>query len=400
MSRGPRPHAAPDWGSDDTGCTVLHVDMDCFFASVELLHRPELRGKPLIVGGSDQRGVVTSATYEARTYGVHAAMPIGQARRLCPSAVVVPNRKGEYARVSGQVMSILAEVTPDMEQVSIDEAYLDVRGSLRRMGRPTDIARWIRREVATRVGVPASVGIAAVTHVAKLASSFAKPDGLLLIPAAATQEFMRTLPFAALPGVGQSSQERAARYGLECAGDITQIPPQRLAHWLGQAQSRHLLRLVAGEEVRGIHPHRQEKSQGTEETFATNLHDRDEIGNRLLAQSHATARRLRQAGLVGATVVIKVRFADFTTITRSRSLPQPTDVGGQIAATALALFDKITLPAGGVRLVGTRVEGLRPRSGGVQLAFDDDGRSRAAETAADAVAKRFGEGVIKPARLV
>src|SRR5690625_1054980 len=211
MSRGERyAGARRDWGADDSGCTILHVDMDAFFAAVELLDRPDLVGRPVIVG-ADRRGVVLSATYEARSYGVHSAMPMARARALCPSAVVLPPHHDTYARVSRQVMAILAEVTPVMEKVSIDEAFLDVAGAVRRLGPPARIAAAIRSRVHAELGVPASVGVAATKFVAKLASSHAKPDGLLLVPRAATVPFLHSLPVGALWGVGDKTRERLHR---------------------------------------------------------------------------------------------------------------------------------------------------------------------------------------------
>ncbi|OKL54003.1 hypothetical protein BSZ39_06535 [Bowdeniella nasicola] len=400
MSKGVRPAITRDWGSDDTGCHVLHVDMDCFFASVELLYRPELVGKPLIVGGSGNRGVVTSATYEARAFGVHAAMPIARARRLCPQAEVVPNRKGVYSEVSAKVMDVLSRVSPVIEKVSVDEAFIDVAGSVRRMGSPVEIARWIRATVRKEVGVPASVGVAAVTHVAKLASTFAKPDGYLLIPAAHTVEFLHSLPASTMPGVGQRAAEICERYGLRTVADLVAVPPARLGAWLGRAQAAALRRYAAGDEVRGIHPQRAEKSVSSEETFEHDVTDAEVLGARVVSQSHALARRLRTSGIVGSTVGIKIRFSDFSTITRSTTLSQPTDVGQEIARAALALLEKVSIPPGGIRLVGTKVEQLRPRSAGVQLALDDDGRERAAESVADRIAARFGDDIIGPARLL
>ena len=400
MSRGIRPAIARHWGDDDTGCTVLHVDMDCFFASVELLYRPELAGKPLIVGGSGNRGVVTSATYEARAFGVHAAMPISRARRLCPQAVVVPNRKGVYSEVSARVMDVISRVSPTLEQVSVDEAFIDVAGSLRRMGSPTQIAQWIRSRVREEVGVPASVGVAGVTHVAKMASTFAKPDGMMLIPHARTREFLYGLPVAAMPGVGAKGTEVCERYGLRTVADLMAVPPARLAAWLGRAQAAALRRYAAGEEVRGIHPERREKSVSSEETFATDVRDRDVLERTIIGQSHGLARRLRAAGLLGSSIGIKVRMADFSTLTRSVSIGVGTDVGGEIAQAALALLDKIVIPDSGIRLIGTKVDQLQERSRGVQLALDDDGRARKAESVADQIAARFGSDAIRPARLL
>ena len=215
MSRAPRSEAARRaWGEDDSATPILHVDMDAFFVSVELLTRPELRGLPVVVGGRDGRGVVSAASYEARAYGVNSAMPMATALRRCPQAVVLPVRHGVYSAVSRRMMAILGEVTPLLEQLSVDEAFLDVTGARRRMGSPVAIGRWIREQVRDRVGVPASVGIASTKFVAKLASAHAKPDGLLLVPAGATQDFLDTLPVGALWGVGEKSAQALARWGI------------------------------------------------------------------------------------------------------------------------------------------------------------------------------------------
>jgi len=242
MSRAPRSAAARrSWGEDDSGANILHVDMDAFFASVELLERPELVGRPVIVGGRDGRGVVSAATYEARVYGVGSAMPMARALRLCPHAVVLPVRHDVYSRVSRRVMEILGEVTPVLERVSVDEAFLDVTGARRRMGPPVSIGRWIRRELRSRLGLPASVGIASTKFVAKLASSHAKPDGLLLVPADSTRDFLDVLPVGALWGVGDKSARALARWGID---DVRALA----------AADVHLLVKILGDpDDRGIH---------------------------------------------------------------------------------------------------------------------------------------------------
>jgi DNA polymerase IV len=401
VSRAPRSSTARrSWGEDDTGCTVLHVDMDAFFVSVELLDRPELRGRPVIVGG-DHRGVVAAASYEARAFGVHSAMPAARAKILCPQAVVLPGRHERYGEVSREVMAVLSEVTPVMEQVSIDEAFLDVAGAVRRMGRPVEIARWIRHEVHRRCGVPASVGVAASKHVAKLASTHAKPDGLLLVPADATVPFLHSLPVGALWGVGEKSQQALERHGIETVAQLAATPVTVLHRTLGVAAGQRLHELAWGKDARPVQPTRVEKSVGTETTFAEDVTDRSRLERVLLRQAHECAARLRADGMVAWTVAIKVRHADFTTLSRSRTLPAPTDLAHDINAAARALLAGVDIPAAGVRLLGVRAERLAPAATtGVQSALDDEPQRALAERAMDGVRARFGSQVVRPASLL
>lgn len=400
MSRIARPSAPQHWGANDTGCHILHVDMDCFFASVELLDYPELRGTPVIVGGSADRGVVTSATYEARAAGVHAAMPMAKARRLCPTATILPGRRHLYQQASARIMAVLRDICAVVEQVSIDEAFLDVSGAIRVFGSPVAIAQLIRQRIAGEVGVPASVGVATLTHVAKLASTFAKPDGMLLVSADQTGAFLRSLPIGSLPGVGPSAQQVLEKHGIDTVAAMLAVSHQRLSRWVGAHQALRLQQLAKGRELRGIHVVRQEKSQSKERTFARNITARSDLETELVGQAHALARRLRAQGLVGVTVAIKVRFGDFRTITRSRSLTRATDVGAVIAEVALTLLSDVSIPATGVRLIGCRIEGLSKRADGVQLAIGEREKIRKAEAVADVIAKRFGRGSISPARLM
>ncbi|MPV37079.1 DNA polymerase IV [Georgenia subflava] len=401
MSRSPRSAAARrSWGEDDAGCTILHVDMDAFFVSVELLDRPELRGRPVIVGG-DHRGVVAAASYEARAYGVHSAMPASRARLLCPEAVVLPGRHDRYSEVSRQVMDVLAEVTPVMEPVSIDEAFLDVSGALRRMGRPVEIARWIRREVRSRTGVPASVGVAATKHVAKIASAHAKPDGLLMVPVAATVPFLHSLPVGALWGVGEKTREVLERHGLDTVEDLAHTPLPTLHRTLGVAAGQRLHDLAWGRDARAVQPTRVEKSVGTETTFARDVTDRSHLERVLLEQAHQCAARLRADAVLTRTVAIKVRFADFTTLTRTRTLPAATDLAHDIVAAARDLLAAVDIPPDGVRLLGVRAERLSSAvSTGVQAALDEDPHQALAERAMDGVRARFGPQLLRPASLL
>jgi len=388
---------------DDAGCHVLHVDMDAFYASVEIRDQPELAGQPVIVGGASGRGVVLSASYEARAFGVHSAMPVLRARRLCPQAVFVPPRHQAYAATSKEVMAIFGTVTPQAEPLALDEAFLDVRGALRRLGSPARIAALIRAQVAEQQGITCSIGVAPSKFVAKIASARCKPDGLLIVPAAGVLDFLHPLPVSALWGVGERTGEILARLGLRTVGDIAHTPSATLQRELGAAAGTHLAALAWGRDERRVTPHVPEKSIGAEETFATDIDDPDRIRRELLRLSGRTARGLRAGGYLARTVSVKLRLASFKTMTRSRTLAYPTDVTNQIYATACSLYESSGLAGGArLRLVGVRVSGLVPAAGAsAQLTFDDRPVGwREAEQAVDRISRRFGSGVIRPASLV
>jgi DNA polymerase IV len=392
----------PDLGGDDTGCTVLHADMDAFFASVELRSRPELIGKPLVVGGNGSRAVVLAATYEARAFGVHSAMPMGRARRLCESLIVIEPERGRYEEASRGVMEVFRSITPLVEPLSLDEAFLDVAGAGRRLGSPRQIAELLRARVADEQGLPCSVGVASTKFVAKLASSRAKPDGLLVVPAKEVVQFLHPLPIGALWGVGERTEEVLTRLGMHHIGDIAATAESTLIAALGKAAGSHLHALAWGRDERSVTPDEPERSIGAEETFARDVADQTVIRRELLRLSERCATRLRATEQVGRTVSIKVRFADFTTITRSRTLREPTDVTRVVYDTACGLFDAIDGKGALIRLVGVRAEGLSGASGAPhQLALSgEDEVWRAAEQAVDAAAARFGSGAIRPAALV
>lgn len=388
---------------DDTGCHILHVDMDAFYAGVELRDRPDLVGRPVIVGGTSGRSVVLSATYPARAFGVRSAMPMGRAMRLCPHAVVIPPRHNLYGAVSREVMAIFRAITPQVEPLSLDEAFLDISGALRRLARsPAGIGELIRAQVA-ELGITGSVGVATSKFIAKMASRSCKPDGLLVVPADGVLDFLHPLPVAALWGVGKQTGEALARLGLRTVADIAQTPIGALEHELGQAAASHLSALAAGRDERRVVPGTQEKSIGAEETFASDVCDPEVIRRELLRLSGRTARGLRAAGCSARTVVVKLRLASFKTITRSRTLSEPTDVAQQIYATACALYAAAGLDdRARLRLVGVRATGLIPASAAVQqLAFGDRPVSwREAERAVDRIAGRFGTDTVRPAILV
>ncbi|MFD6613217.1 DNA polymerase IV [Micromonospora chalcea] len=399
LPRGGDPRFGAD--ADDTGCTILHVDMDAFYASVEVRRRPELRGRPVVVGGVGPRGVVSSASYEARRYGVRSAMPTSRARALCPGAVYLPPDFTAYNEASRAVMRIFRDVTPLVEPLSLDEAFLDVAGARRLFGPPAAIARLIRRRVAEEQRLTCSVGVGPSKFVAKLGSTRAKPDGLLVVPADRVLEFLHPLPVSALWGVGERSADALRRLGLRTVRDLAEAPAGLLRRAVGEASAAHLHELAWGRDPRGVSPEHVEKSIGAEVTFDTDVSDPDEIRRSLLALADKAGARLRAAGQVGRAVSLKVRFADFRTISRSRTLPVPTDTAREMFDTAWALWEALA-PGEPVRLVGVRMEGLAPAGETPQqLTLGAPERGwREAEAAADAAAARFGRSVIGPASLL
>ena len=404
MSRGKVPPAVPsgDPPGDDIGCPILHVDMDAFYASVEIRKRPELHGRKVIVGGANGRGVVLSATYEARRDGVHAAMSMGRALRLCPEAIVVRPDFSAYSATSKGVFALFNEVTPLVQGLSLDEAFLDVRGAVRRLGRPREIGELLRARIHDEQGITCSVGVAPTKFLAKLASGRAKPDGLLVVPADGIHAFLRPLPVGALWGVGERTERVLVELGLRTVADVADIPVARLRQALGPAAGTHLSALARGLDEREVEPGEPDKSIGAEQTFGTDIGDPAQIRLELLRLSDRVARRMRAQHWAGRTVSLKVRYPDFTTITRARTLGEPTDVAQQIYATAVALYEALDLRGAQLRLVGVRVEGLSP-AGLVphQLALGEKERGwREAEMATDRAVGRFGAGSVRPASLV
>jgi len=387
---------------DDEGCSILHVDMDAFYALASLLSRPELKGTPVIIAGGGNRGVVLSATYEARAFGVASAMPIARARRLCPQATVVAPDYARYERISAALMAVFASVTPIVEPLSLDEAFLDVSGARRRLGSPRQIAQRIRDTIADEQGITCSVGVATTKFIAKLASALAKPDGLLVVPEAEVVGFLHQLPVGALWGVGDRTEEALQRLGLHTVADIAHTPVDTLRRALGDNAGPALYALAWGRDSRPVMPTRRERSIGADETFSFDVDDPAYIRRELLKLSDRTAARVRAAGMVGRTISIKVRFFDFTTITRSRTLRDPTDVSRDIYATALALFDGLGLQRARLRLVGVRVEGLMDSAQApVQGLLDEPEHGwRDADRAVDQASARFGAGAVRPASLV
>jgi DNA polymerase-4 len=381
--------------------SILHVDMDAFFVSVELRTRPELRGKPVIVGFPVDRSVVLSASYEARAMGVKSAMPMGNAMRMCPNAVIIEPRHGLYYEVSRQLMGIFESITDLVEPVSVDEAFLDVGGAIRRLGPPLQIGHLIRRRVASELGITASVGIAANKFVAKIASTRCKPDGLLLIEAGQTVAYLHTLPVNALWGVGAKTADVLARLGIRTVADVAATPLASLKRILG-ASGEHVHRLSMGLDPRPVTPIRLEKSIGSEETFAIDTPDDALLHRELLRLSHRTASRLRSAGMLARTIALKLRYADFSTISRSKTMQTPVDSAQLIYQVASQLLASLGERPMSVRLVGVRAEQLEPAEHtSLQLSLDRrDDNWRAAEQALDRVTERFGSKTVLPARLL
>jgi len=384
-------------GADDTGTRILHVDMDAFYAAVEVLDDPGLRGLPIIIGAPDGRSVVSSASYEARRYGVRSAMPVSQAIRLCPSARIVMPHFHRYQEVSRQVMAIFESFTPLVEPLSVDEAFLDVQGVRRLWGSPGVIARLVRERVADEVGITCSVGVAATKHVAKMASTIAKPDGMLVVPAARTLEFLSPRPVRAMWGVGPKAAEALEARGIRTIGDIRESSPEMLDRAVGSALSARLAQLARGEDARAVDTERVEKSIGHEETFEHDILDRPFLRAELLRLADRVAARLRRAQWEAATVSIKIRFDDFRTVNRSQTLSEPTAVGQRIGEAAQALFEQIDR-RDPIRLVGVRAEKLQPAGGGGMGLWDDDEDWRRVEGAVDDAVARFGTATITRAR--
>jgi DNA polymerase-4 len=397
-----RGNSAPNPQGDDVGCNILHIDMDAFFALVEMRENPSLAGKQVIVGYDGNRGVVLSATYEARKLGVHSAMPMSRALRLAPNAIVVEPDHEKYSEVSENVMAIFESITPLVQPLSVDEAFLDISGAQKLMGTPSQIGEVIRARVSDEQGITCSVGVASTMFVAKLATNFAKPDGLHVVPADKVIEFLHPLPIGALWGVGEKTAEQLSRLGLVNVSDIANTPVKTLARVIGQAAAEHLYELSWGRDPRTVTPNQAEKSIGAERTFESDLDDPEEILAQILDLSNKVAKRLRAANYFSRTITIKVRFADFTSVTRSKSLPSSTDLATDIYATSKSLFEAMNLQRARIRLVGVRATGLVPTSeSSVQLEFSNrDSGWREAEEAIDQVAIKFGNSAVKPARLI
>ena len=381
--------------TSSTARAILHVDMDAFYASVEQRDDPALRGRPVIVGGSARRGVVLAASYEVRPTGVRSAMPMARALRLAPDAVVVSPRHDAYADVSARVIEILESVTPLVEPLSLDEAFLDVTGSRALFGAPAEIARRLRARIADEVGLPASAGIAEVKLVAKIASDLAKPNGQVEVPPGGGAAFLAPLPVSRLWGVGPKSARTLAAMELETVGDIARRDPAALERRLGPS-GRSLWEQANAIDPRPVIPDRDAKSIGAEDTFDEDLSAADALASRIHAQALRVAHRLRRAGVRARTVQLKLKRADFTLITRRATLDEPTDDGQLLYRTAAALLARE--PARPTRLTGVSAQNLvaanAPQLG---MFAPPPTAAQALNRALDAIADRFGAGTVTTA---
>lgn len=378
---------------------ILHADLDAFYASVEILKDPSLAGRPVVVGGTGPRGVVMSASYEARACGISNAMPAVRARRLCPDAVFLPPDFDAYKAHSNRFREILLAVTPIVEPISLDEAFLDVSGAALLFGQPSEIAVKIRREVAAEVGVRCSVGVAPNKLIAKLASKQAKPDGLVVVRADEVHAFLDPLPARALWGVGDKTVQMLSLLGIRTVGDLGRTSEVVLGGLMGEQHARELRDLARGIDERPVVPYEPPRSVSHEETFETDLDAEEDLLREVLALSHEVGARLREEGYRARTVVLKVRLANFTTLTRSRTLRAPTDVAAEIYRVAGELYTGLPGAHRRVRLLGVQATGLVP-AGEEQLALLRSERWGDVERAVDRIGRRFGRGTARPAALL
>jgi DNA polymerase-4 len=382
---------------------VLHLDMDAFYAAVEVRKDPSLAGKPLIIGHRGRRGVVSTCSYEAREYGVHSAMPSVVAERLCPGATWLRGRMSLYIRVSRAIRRILGRYSPLIEPLSIDEAFIDLTGIAADLDRGAEEARRVKRAIRDEQRLTASVGVAPNKFLAKIASDLEKPDGLVVIPLDSLAEILWPLPVDRLWGVGPETAKRLRTGGIERIGDLLRVAEEDVTRLVGKGSAAHLRALARGEDDRPVVPSRAAKSISEERTYGEDLTDPGRIDRALLARAEGVGRQLRRKKLVARTVQIKVRDGKFHTWTRATTLPDPTDLAETIVDAARRLFrERIRLRGGGVRLLGVGVSGLEPSGSGQGALFGhpDEDRARRAARAADAVRDRLGEESLTRARLL
>ena len=379
--------------------SILHVDMDAFFASVAERDNPELKGKAVVIG-MGARGVVSAANYEARKFGIHSAMPVGRARRLAPHAIFLPVDMPRYQEVSSHIMEIFGSFTPWVEPISLDEAFLDVSGVQRLLGSPREIATMIRAKIESQEGITCSVGIAPSKFIAKLASQNCKPNGMLEITADRILTFLHPLPIQAMWGVGPKTAQTLERLGLRTIGDIAHLPRTTLIRALGAANGASLYELAWGRDYRDVTPHDAEKSISAAETFSQDLEDPIKLLTEFLRLTERVSGRLRDKELFAKTVSIKVRFADFSTINRSKTLLLPIDASHEIYAVVKKLFEALNLDRARLRLVGVSLENLSSGAPEQMLLGARESGWRQADGAVDLARQRFGTGSVRPARLI
>lgn len=385
--------------------TILHVDMDAFFAAVEEREDPSLRGRPVVIGadpkGGTGRGVVATANYEARKYGIGSAMPIGQAWRRCPHAVFLPPRGRLYRAASERVFAILGSFTDLVEPLSIDEAFLDVTASLRLLGDGATIARAIKERIRSEESLTASVGAAGSKYVAKVASDLEKPDGLVVVTPGTEAEFLAPLSVSRLWGAGPKAQEGLRALGCRTIGDVAALDPAVLVRRFGESTGEHFARLARGIDARSVKPDREPKSLGKEVTFDVDVADREVVERTLLGLCERVAASLRRRRLAGTTVTVKLRFEGFETHTRQRTLDAPVDTLEALWPAARALFREVDRTKRKVRLIGVTVSGFE--AGAAQLGLFEGGRSevdRRVAAVVDRLSERYGRGAVTRAALL
>ena len=379
--------------------TILHVDMDAFFASVAERDNPELKGKAVVIG-MGARGVVSAANYEARKFGIHSAMPVGRARRLAPHAIFLPVDMARYQEVSEHVMEIFYSFTPWVEPISLDEAFLDVTGSQKLLGTGREIAVAIRKKVEEQEGITCSVGIAPSKFIAKLASANCKPNGMLEITSDRILTFLHPLPIQAMWGVGPKTAEVLERLGLRTIEDIAKLPRATLLRALGEANGASLYELAWGRDYRDVTPEEPDRSISAAETFAQDLDNPEEILTEFLRLTERATTRLRDRDLFAKTISIKVRFADFSTINRSKTLPLPIDSTHDVYEVVKGLYQALRIERARLRLVGVSLENLSEGAPHQMMLGEREVGWRQAEGAMDQARARFGKGSVRPARLI
>jgi DNA polymerase-4 len=382
--------------------TILHVDLDAFYAAVEQRDNPMLRGKPVLVGGSARRGVVAACSYESRVFGIHSAMPMAEALRRCPHAIVVRHRMDRYAAASHEFFAILGDYSPEVEGLSLDEAFLDVTASERLLGDGPTIAREIKRRVRAQLALVASVGVAPIKLAAKIASDIDKPDGLRVVAPDQLLAFLHPLPVTRLWGVGETTRAALATLGLQTIGDVARYPENALVARLGALTGHHLAALARGDDHRAVVAEHDPVTIGHQETFDNDVEDKGELAVLLLDQADRVAARLRAAELRAHAVVLIIKYDDFRQITRRTTLDAPTSDGGVLARTAIELLDKVTVESRRgerVRLCGLAATQLQPRNAPRQLGFDEAARARGERLGdtIDKLAAKFGKGAIRRA---
>jgi DNA polymerase-4 len=382
-----------------TQATILHVDMDAFFASVAERDNPELKGKAVVIG-MGARGVVSAANYEARKFGIHSAMPVGRARRLAPHAIFLPVDMARYQEVSEHVMEIFHSFTPWVEPISLDEAFLDVTGSQKLLGTGREIAVAIRKKVEEQEGITCSVGIAPSKFIAKLASNHCKPNGMLEITSDRILTFLHPLPIQAMWGVGPKTAEVLERLGLRTIEDIAKLPRTTLIRALGEANGASLYELAWGRDYRDVTPEEPDRSISAAETFAQDLDNPEEILTEFLRLTERATARLRDRDLFAKTISIKVRFADFSTINRSKTLPLPIDSTHDVYDVVKSLYQALRIERARLRLVGVSLENLSEGAPHQMMLGEREVGWRQAEGAMDQARARFGKGSVRPARLI